>query len=185
MLWLTLFYYPVYFIFYIIKWVVFFLMYPISYMFKDRITEKIRENYKDTDGHPIRMKDIDHPFLFILWLALDDNPYFDVGREYYKGYINKFVAKYGNEFLKSWFWSGIRNNSVNFSRVLALTEYIGIRRILLGKINGRNRLEIKHYDCFPYYMPYFQFYLYKTSIRIKAGWHTNGRFESRIKDESG
>ena len=171
---LTIFYYPVYVIYYILKRIVYMFVYPFAYVFRNKARDESKYWY---DYHKaIRKEYKGSLFWTLIWGALDDvTLYENVDKEWIKA--PKWLP---TDFLKSYYWGAIRNNAVNLSRILAIKEFKD--RII--HVGGKyNFFEIKHFKGFPYYAPYFQFYIPKTFIRIKAGWLTNGKYEMSIREK--
>ena len=173
---MTFIYIPLYLIFYIPKRIFFTILYPISYIFRKQINKKVRSKYDYLlwdKKHKLQLK-IKPNLFYFLWFALDDAPYFlNDKKEYFDEYIPKF---YKTEFLKSFYWSVLRNNAVNLSRVMAIKGFVSRSRII-G--NDRNFAEVKHFEGFPYYVPYVEYHF--GCIRFQAGWLTNGKFQIEFR----
>lgn len=174
---LTIIYIPIYLIYYIIKRIIFTIIYPIAYILRKQINKKVRSEYDyfiDWERHRhIKFNTKIKKLWLFLWFALDDAPYF---LNNYKEYFDKYIPKYyKTEFLKSFYWGALRNNAVNLSRYIAIYNY----KEIFVKIGNINKIEIKHFGCFPYFLPFIEFYTGK--LRWKAGWLKNGKFEIGIR----
>ena len=172
---LTFIYILFYFIFYIIKRIFFTIIYFVSYLLREQINKKVRSkyNYNLWDKKHILNLKIKFNIFYFLWFALDDAPYFlNNKKEYFDEYIPKI---YFTEFLKSFYWSAIRNNAVNLSRVMAIKGFISRKKI----IGNKNFMEVKHFKGFPYYVPYLEYHF--GCMRLQAGWLTNGKFQIEFR----
>jgi len=166
-----------YIFYYITKRILFMIIYPISYIFKNKL-EVIRESYnyyldweKNRDIKS-KLKDKNKILLF-LWFALDDAPYFSKNEEYYE---NKCPSWLKSDFLKAFYWGAIRNNAVNLSRFLSSGKEIS-KNIIFN--NKKIYFVIRKFNFFIKYLPFFEIWFTERK-KLKIGWKSYDVFSFRL-----
>lgn len=162
MKWLTFLYIPFYEVYFIIKRPLFMLLFPIAWFFRHEVRGEKAGEYK---GGLIG---------WFLWIMLNDECYYDIGN----GTQDTENHTGTKSFWADYYFSALRNNAVNLS-IYVVNWGKPIKSDIVG--NSSNFVRFSKYAKFPYLLPYLQFFFYKTDIRFKIGWQSNGRFEQSIR----
>ena len=166
-----------YLLYYFLKRIFFMIFYPISYVFRRKLLS-IREAYDFytdwEEDRNIRSKlKNKNKILLFLWFALDDAPYFSKGKEYYEEKCPSWLKL---DFLKSYYWGAIRNNSVNLSRFLSPGREIE-EKYIINK--SKAKLIIRKFNFFISKLPFFEIWFTK-HVKFKIGWKSYGVFSFRL-----
>jgi len=161
-----------------IKKIVSFLVYPIAYMFRNKVTRSTNA-YTETNWELDKILKENSFWQILIWIWLDDSIHSDYKKEYHptrhQNRIANFLDRlFKSEFFRSWYWSGIRNSSNNLSHLLAYYfngRKHGIEQICLN--NKYIRFIIKRFE--KSIRPYLELHI--GGYEINIGWLDSGKFE--------
>lgn len=160
------------------------VIYPISYIFRDRMTTK----HVLFNGYLYQYK----PAWFLLWLFENDSERFSykygipTAEKYYPIWLFRYCEQLDNpikRFLLAYWFNAIRNSMVNFNNFMAYKagQLLGISESfgegsfeLLRQKKKGYRLEYRKFSNGKI-LPYLEFYLFGKWFQF--GWIKNGRFE--------
>ena len=180
-------------VFVIFKKLISLFVYPMAYLFRHKVYRSKEANKDNWQLDKVRQ--YNKGIKFLIWLFLDDSIHSDYGKEYAQGkypkILNYIKPQFLSEFLKSYWFSAVRNSSNNMSHYLSVGDLI---KVIENKKYIWNR---------------FTLYLYKRMYtknnqvkvrcrielfikiggkycRIAGGWLKNGKYEGislRCKDK--
>ena len=172
----------------IVKKIFSFIIFPFVYPFRNKI-------YRSHRAYAQNMWEIDkiltynNIFQLFIWFFFDDSIYSDYGVDYHptrhKCKLAEFICKkvFRNnkticDFIRSWYWAGIRNASNNFSHFITykfVGRFIDAYKSCIDTDNITYELRQFEHRVLPYFE--LRFTLGKKNCYINIGWLHNGKFE--------
>jgi hypothetical protein len=155
-----------------------FLLFPLVYPFRNKIWRSTNA-YSQTRWEINKVLKKNKGWKFLVWCFFDDSIYSDFQKDYHpykhKSKVVEFLcSKVGFcDFLRSWYWAGLRNTSNNLSHYLAwkVGEF---QKVIKTCVENKHIVYvIKQFsNC---QRPYLEIKI--GGLVLNIGWLNNGKFE--------